>query len=62
MDNRCLYCGEIIPEGRQVCPTCEHLQTETVKAEKFDKTIQSWIFPVVLLIAVIVIWLLVIRG
>lgn len=22
-DNRCIFCGEIIPEGRQVCPICE---------------------------------------
>ena len=22
MDNRCVCCGEIIPEGRQVCPNC----------------------------------------
>lgn len=22
-DNRCVCCGEIIPEGRQVCPICE---------------------------------------
>lgn len=21
--NRCVCCGEIIPEGRQVCPICE---------------------------------------
>ena len=21
--NRCVCCGEIIPEGRQVCPNCE---------------------------------------
>ena len=21
--NQCVCCGEIIPEGRQVCPTCE---------------------------------------
>ena len=21
--DRCVFCGEIIPEGRQVCPTCE---------------------------------------
>ena len=27
-ENRCVSCGEIIPEGRQVCYTCEH------KAEK----------------------------
>lgn len=23
MDNTCVCCGEIIPEGRQVCPKCE---------------------------------------
>lgn len=23
MDNTCVMCGEIIPEGRQVCPICE---------------------------------------
>lgn len=23
MDNRCVCCGEIIPEGRMVCPNCE---------------------------------------
>ena len=22
-DNKCVACGEIIPEGRQVCPGCE---------------------------------------
>lgn len=22
-DNRCICCGEVIPEGRQVCPDCE---------------------------------------
>lgn len=21
-ENRCVMCGEIIPEGRQVCPNC----------------------------------------
>ena len=23
MDNRCVCCGAEVPEGRQVCPTCE---------------------------------------
>lgn len=23
MPERCICCGEIIPEGRQVCPSCE---------------------------------------
>lgn len=22
-DNHCICCGELIPEGRQVCPSCE---------------------------------------
>lgn len=22
-DNRCVCCGAIIPEGRQICPNCE---------------------------------------
>ena len=22
-DNRCVACGHIVPEGRQVCPNCE---------------------------------------
>lgn len=23
MNNTCLYCGELIPEGRLLCPSCE---------------------------------------
>lgn len=23
MNNQCVSCGEIIPEGRQICPDCE---------------------------------------
>ena len=23
MEDHCVMCGEIIPEGRQVCPVCE---------------------------------------
>lgn len=23
MEDRCVMCGEIIPEGRMVCPACE---------------------------------------
>lgn len=23
MEDRCVCCGEIIPEGRMVCPKCE---------------------------------------
>lgn len=24
MEDRCICCGEIVPEGRQVCPECEN--------------------------------------
>lgn len=24
MENRCIICGVVIPEGRQVCPNCEN--------------------------------------
>ncbi len=27
-DNRCVSCGKIIPEGRQVCPLCECKQSD----------------------------------
>ena len=28
MCDRCVCCGEIIPEGRQVCPKCEKMANE----------------------------------
>ena len=27
-DNTCVYCGAVIPEGRQVCPACEKAVAE----------------------------------
>lgn len=29
--DRCICCGEIIPEGRMVCPQCEH--TEPIQCD-----------------------------
>lgn len=60
-ENRCLYCGEIIPEGRQVCPSCEKIQSETTRAERFDRVMNDWILPVGLVAAIIAVWLI-IRG
>lgn len=31
MDNRCVCCGAVVPEGRMVCPQCE-METEQIKA------------------------------
>ena len=37
----CVCCGEIIPEGRQVCPTCENGRSKTkpryIDAEKLKR-------------------------
>ena len=27
-ENRCILCGDIIPEGRQVCPNCNYKSNE----------------------------------
>lgn len=32
MEDRCMFCGDIIPEGRQVCPTCEEFYRDLEKA------------------------------
>ena len=44
-DNRCIFCGEIIPEGRQVCPTCEKKLTKntdrTERREEHDVQIHG---------------------
>lgn len=61
MDNRCVYCGEIIPEGRQVCPTCEKIQSETTKAENFNRVLNDWIAPAAVVLFAVIAWLL-IRG
>lgn len=36
MEDKCLFCGDIIPEGRQVCGNCEkvvniHMNNKTIK-------------------------------
>ena len=39
MEDRCVCCGEIIPEGRQVCHTCENEKTSRKmgKGIKFER-------------------------
>lgn len=32
MTDTCVCCGREIPEGRQVCPTCESIEKSTVKS------------------------------
>ena len=37
MVDRCIVCGEIIPEGRQVCPKCENKPLPEKKHENPQK-------------------------
>ena len=39
MNERCVCCGAIIPEGRQVCPSCEETHGKITKIETcfYDK-------------------------
>ena len=38
MENTCIACGVVMPEGRQICPNCE--QGHTPQKEKEDT--QNW--------------------
>ena len=33
MEERCVCCGAIIPEGRMVCPACEQMQMRKAECE-----------------------------
>ena len=35
MENLCLYCGDIVPEGRMVCPICEE---RLLSGDYYEKT------------------------
>lgn len=42
-DNRCVCCGRIIQEGRQVCPVCEE---KAKRRDVLDYWLNEWIFPI----------------
>ena len=37
MDNLCVICGSVIPEGRQVCPICEKQQGPAERRDQDDQ-------------------------
>lgn len=45
VENRCVMCGEIIPEGLQICPNCETHVAEFKDKDKNKFSIQSIVFP-----------------
>ena len=40
--DRCVCCGAVIPEGRQVCPICEQ---KAQRRESWDYWLNEWVFP-----------------
>lgn len=65
-ENRCVACGEIIPEGTQVCQICQaKVETEKPKEPekpKFDieQFMMDWVLPLGMLgiVIYIVVWLM----
>lgn len=39
MEDRCICCGDIIPEGRQVCPSCEADAENTLRKTKHKEEV-----------------------
>ena len=37
--DKCVCCGEIVPEGRQVCPQCESYDKENPRTEIMIKEV-----------------------
>jgi predicted nucleic acid-binding Zn ribbon protein len=35
MEDKCYVCGQYVPEGRQICPSCEY-ELKTYKAIKIN--------------------------
>ena len=57
-ENRCVSCGEIIPEGGQVCPACmeKAVRQAAREKEKFDRMneiLMDWVYPLALLAMVV---------
>lgn len=53
-ENRCVSCGEIIPEGTQVCPVCmAKALRKQERQEKVEDVLNDWVFPL-LMFAIII--------
>ena len=60
-ENRCICCGEPIPEGTQVCPQCmkeydkydKPVSKELRNAQRFEEIMMDWVYPILLVAAVI---------
>lgn len=69
-ENRCVCCGQIIPEGDQVCISCKNevmnYDRQVTRDRKIRNTckylLEEWIIPVGLFAVVIVFLILVGKG
>lgn len=53
-ENRCVACGEIIPEGGQVCPACmAKAIRKQERQEKVETVIADWVIPLAMFAAVV---------
>lgn len=41
MEDRCLICGAVIPEGRQICPLCERNDTKRRDLERVIRDLRQ---------------------
>ena len=72
-DNRCVICGEQIPEGSMVCPNCENKynyepvidpeeEKKERRAEAFHRIMDDWVIPLALA-GVVIFWIVrIIQG
>lgn len=67
-ENRCVCCGETIPEGTQVCPSCMRRYGigkpedgwRLKRAMRFERIMMDWVYPILFIIAIIA-FILIIR-
>lgn len=59
-ENRCVCCGEVIPEGTQVCPKCtkEYWNHEARRKPNYNDRIkrimEDWVYPILLVVIVVI--------
>ena len=64
--NRCVCCGEEIPEGSMICPACQKksetnyattkISDSERKQDRFTEIMDDWVIPIALA-AVVIYWI-----
>ena len=68
-EDRCVCCGQPVPEGTQVCPSCMKLlednKIEVRKVSRLDAflyILEEWLIPIGIIAAIVVGCILISRG